>query len=185
MAISTATPLLPTALYLTHLHQNDDSEYPVRRSTERPKSMSYGARLFCCDSKNRMVSDASCRMVSHMSRSYLSIGDMIRTRGFQQNSGATLRSRVIAISDFGQEDLFLAISSIKLTVVSYNVSSYHSNTSGAALRLRSRGSEFNPRSRQVSDGLKNTRASETRSIQRRGRAYCPRQQAHLFYCLRQ
>ena len=112
-----------------------------------------------------MVSDVSCRMVSHMSRSYLSIGDMIRTRGFQQNSGATLRSRVIAISDFGQEDLFLAIPSIKLTVVSYNFSSYHSNTSGTALRLRSEGPEFNPRNGQVGDNPKNTRAPATRSIE--------------------
>ena len=58
ITISTATPLLPTALHLTCLYQNDDSEYPVRRSTERSKSMSYGARLFCCDSKSRMVSQA-------------------------------------------------------------------------------------------------------------------------------
>ena len=142
--------------------------------------MSYGARLFCCDSKNRMVSDVSCRMVSHMSRSYLSIDDMIRTRGFQQNSRATLGSRVIAISDFGQEDLLVAISSIKLTVVSSKVSSYHSNISGTALRLRSQGSEFKPRNVQLGDSPKNARAPETRSVERRGRAYCQRQQKNFF-----
>ena len=112
-------------------------------------------------------------MVSHVSSSvpkrqlptYLSIDEMIRTRGFQQNSGGALRCQVITIRDFGQGDLFLAISSIKLTVVSYNISSYHSNISGTALRLRSQGSEFNPRNGQVGGNPKNTRAPETRSIE--------------------
>ena len=93
-------------------------------------------------------------MVSHVSSSvpkrqlptYLSIDEMIRTRGSQQNSEEALRCQVIAIPDFAEQDWFAAISPIKLTAVSKDVSSNHSNTSGTALSRRSIGPRFNPES---------------------------------------
>ena len=88
-------------------------------------------------------------MVSHVSSSvpkrqlptYLSIDEMIRTRGSQQNSREALRCQVIAIPDFAEQD----ISPIKLTAVSKDVSSNHSNTSGTALSNRPSCPRFEPR----------------------------------------
>ena len=65
-------------------------------------------------------------MVSHVSSSvpkrqlptYLSIDEMIRTRGSQQNSEEALRCQVIAIPDFAEQDWFAVISPIKITAVS-------------------------------------------------------------------
>ena len=93
-------------------------------------------------------------MVSHVSSSvpkrqlptYLSIDEMIRTRGSQQNSGEPLRCQVIAIPAFAEQDWLAAISPIKLTAVSKDASSNHSNTSDTALSRRSIGSRFNPES---------------------------------------
>ena len=60
------------------------------------------------------------------------------------------------------------ISPIKLTAVSKDVSSNHSNTSGTALSRRSRGPRFKSRIDPLSGNPQNTRARETRSIARRG-----------------
>ena len=92
-------------------------------------------------------------MVSHVSSSvpkmqlstYLSIGDMIRTRSFQQNSGEALRWKIITIPDFAEADWLPAISLIKKTVVSKQIRRNLSNTSGTALSNRPSCPRFEPR----------------------------------------
>ena len=112
---------------------------------QRSQRLGCGAKLCCCDYQNRIVSHVSSSVPKRQLPTYLSIDEMIRTRGSQQNSEEALRCQVIAIPDFAEQDWFAAISPIKLTAVSKDVSSNHSNTSGTALSRRSIGPRFKSR----------------------------------------
>ena len=83
-AISTANPLLPTALQLTYLYQNDDSEYPGRRLIQRSPRLGCGARIFTYAYENRIVSHMSRSVLEWELSTYLPIVEMLRTRAFYQ-----------------------------------------------------------------------------------------------------